>query len=826
MKAKVISGKGTALRRCWLGALVCLACLAVRASAGGLSLAQAYLANEDYPNADRVLNQFLAASFNSPASRGDCVSALELLCRSYYRQGRYEDTLDLIEKNADLCAEDGQRFLFLQARALVGLGKAEEAIARLTPEQLLASKTNDVATLNLMRVAADAYASLGSSEDGQKAMALLDRFLAGAVSVSKVPTNSAVLLRAQLLSRCGRADEASQQLKALAENIGGAEKNRHNAQIGAEALCALTGLSVTNTQEAVGYAGKIEALFLHDGKIRYQKDLSGYLIKCADLLVARKETVPYGAALLARGVELAQDIETVSSAQLKLAQAWDAAGSNEYAVAEYKKFLERCTATQEESAVALEGRGRALYALENYDEAATSFTKAALSSTNAAFSVKCFIAAADAYYAAEKYEQALAGYSKFTDAEHSPTASPHCRLMAGDCCERLGKIDDAEMFFKELVEDTEDGLIAEQALYRLAALYERTGKNKAATLEYGKLIAATTNDELRCTALLGRGRCHYRNKALDKAVADFRQVVAGGYTTSEMAALYLVYSLYGSGHDNEAVAQAESFIAKNPESEVASSVFFWLAQYYYNGEQALKAAEQFIQFADRWPGDARAPRALLWAVKVFVGQSEYTRALETIAAIGQRYSESDVIEEARYIQAKALCSLSRFEDAVITLNDVLSRYPNGEFTTRALVLKGDALFTLAGSSETSAGITNSAVAYATALDRTDATPDIKLECYYKTGRCLEKTGDLEAALDTYYAKVFVPYTELLKTGAVTQNGQSFYTKAVFAAAAIYEQKRQIDSAVLLLREYAKANLPDRKRAEDEINRLENQRDTL
>jgi outer membrane protein assembly factor BamD (BamD/ComL family) len=401
--------------------------------------------------------------------------------------------------------------------------------------------------------------------------------------------------------------------------------------------------------------------------------------------------------------------------------------------------------------------------------------------------------------------------------------------MSADSLERCGKAAEALKRFDGIASAKTTGpkiLFSDEALYRAALLYERqgdgVGSNQDAITRYTTLISAPgTNDKLRRRAFLARGRCYYRNKSLDIAISDFAKAEESGFDSADEATMYHVYALYGLGQDKEAVRLAEAFVGRDTDSPVRPTLAFWLAQYYYNVLDFKESARRFADFAAKWPDDTRAPRALLWSAKADLRQSENQNALDTLATLGNKYGESEVMPEARYTQAKALCNLARFEEAVTLIDNSTTRFPESAFTTRALILKGDAISSLYGTSKSVYSITNALSAYEIAGGRADATAETRLECNYKSGRCLEKGGNAETVAQYYYDNVIAPFYAHREKGPVSPQGISFYERAVFACARLREQAGDVSGALEVLRRMREYNTPDRAQAEREIERIEN-----
>ncbi len=803
-----------------------------------LSLAEAALADGMYSSAEENLVIYLAvnrAKTNSQEYR----RALSLLCQTLAGLRRYNDIIGLLDRNADVIETgDGRMFDYWRAYSMLETGNPTNALELIAPGLRIAVTTNDTANLQLVRLAADAYSRLDTPETRVRAEDLINHFLLNAPQTNPaLPLSGAKFLQAKLMARGGRQDKAMAAFKAIADDAS------VGTFIRADAMREYVRLCETNAPVTIEYANRLARLPLG-------KAASDYVIPCGRILASRRDTAEAGARYLAKAVRENPASPLAPDAQLAIAEAWLSAGSNTIAAAEFKNYLETYGSTREETSRATAGRAEALYRLGEFSEAATLFQKAADTPSDLARSV-LDMRAADALYADGKYEAAAALYGNIWQRAHSTTdieyehrllkslysdeaanrrvafIQDRAEFMEADALERCGKAEEASKRFDGIASAKTAGHkmpFSDEALYRAALLYERqgdgVGSNQDAITRYTTLISAPdTNVRLRHQAFLARGRCYYRNKSLEIAISDFAKAEEGGYDFCDEATMYHVYALYGLGQDKEAMRLAEAFVGRDTDSPVRQTLAFWLAQYYYNAMDFQESARRFAEFAAKWPDDTRAPSALLWSAKADLRQSENQSALDSLAAIGNRYGESEVMPEARYTQAKALCNLARFEEAVTLIDNSTTKFPESAFTTRALILKGDAIFSLYGTAKSAYSITNALSAYDIASGRADATAETRLECYYKKGRCLEKGGDAESVAKYYYDNVIEPFYNL-ENKDMTPQCIAFFEKAVFACARLHEQSGAPEKALSVLRRMTEYGTPERAQAEREIARIE------
>lgn len=823
-----LSRSGGTVRRI-VSAAAAMVMLAAAASATPPSLDECTqaIADKMYQVAEQRLVQYLAAN-RQLASSDNYQQALSMLCNAISAQGRPEDVLALLDRNSDIAAMgDSRAFDFWRAKSLLRLGRTADALAVADPETRMAAKTNDVTDIRLVRVAADAYAALGTTEGDAMASKALDFVFERAVP-SEMPLDGAKLLRARLLARAGDVDGAARILTGISND------ESADIQVRAAACLDIVQMSVTNVPAAVSAARTVARLPLG-------RDAPMFLIPCGRAMISRTATIPEGAALLKRAIRLDPVSKDAAEAQYDLSWAWLSAGSNEVAEAEFRAYRETYGSTYGNGAMAKTGQALALRATRAHEEAATLFQKASRETTNAFLSATCTLLAGESLVAAGRNQAAVAMLEKVFEvgvkadgeglfvlnhvhpsgADDAPRRLESlARIHAADAMEHSGETARALALYDEAAAIGDSASdIADEALYRSALLLERTATGVAgddqAIGRYSRLVKTTTNATLRALAVLGRGRLRYLRRSLTSAIADFAAVESAGLESADEARLYRVYALYGLGRDTEALAAAEEALGAGKDAKTLPDLTLWLGQYRYNEGDMEKAEAIFADFATRWPKDQRAPSTLLWAAKAALSQSENLRAVERLASIGERYPDAPVLMEARLLQGTALCNLARFEDAVLVLDDAVTKSPAGDLAVRALIMKGDALFALSGSSRSSA--TNALSAYASAKSRTDATPSQQLECGFKMARCHEKAGDADVASHGYYKDVVLPYLKL--DGAATPEDTAFFEQAAFSAARLLEAGGDADAALAMLGHVANGGGQGAGRAAQEIARI-------
>lgn len=97
---------------------------------------------------------------------------------------------------------------------------------------------------------------------------------------------------------------------------------------------------------------------------------------------------------------------------------------------------------------------------------------------------------------------------------------------------------------------------------------------------------------------------------------------------------------------------------------------------------------------------------------------DYAASAASLASFAKAFPSSERISDARFVQAKALVMLARFEDAIVVLDTFLELSPNGPHSFEALMLRGEAMV---AASPLTPHFGDAAISFAMALE-TDYIP--------------------------------------------------------------------------------------------------------
>lgn len=846
--------KATASRAILLSALLCGAQNAsAQLAQDALSEGTSALANALYSDAEHCFVQYLSANQKNPAY---CVEALSWLCMAVYKQGKYPDVLRLLDENADIIALDKAGiFDYWRARTLLEIGKNEES-AEIIDNALARTNDSGIDTLRLYRLkglvnarsdkpeslenarAAFSNANTRAASDNvyQTKMFRLDNLLDWAEAelkfgnkaeaekilseqrkLSNSVTNSisaekGAIQLAKLLIESKHEKEADTILTGVTGNSLAHHANRAEAIIAIAKICSDTNRLDNLYSDLLTL--ELSPALLAEAKMRFGSELT---------FKENKEIKLRGVRILSSAVKCNTTSRFAPDCQLLLANTWMQLGSNSMAAAEFKNYTEAFSGEKSKDYIAKKGCATALFALGEYEESALSFSEAAPLAEAMPESAICLSLAADALYNASKYFRSAETYKQAAAmalAAGDRNLALTCRLKSADSVENTGNNQAALDEFNDIASDPEAGDFARKASYRKAIIYEQQNDNQSAELSYNNVLGNSTNDEYTVLARLGRGRTRYRMFNFKAAINDLKNFPEAYTNEADEAAYLLILSSYGLGQDESAATLASEFLAKRQSAKNLPDVMLWTAQYNFNRKNYPEAEKIFMDFVDKFPNNQMSIYALLWAANAAFKQSEFDKTNEILARISKLTSDQQIIPEARLLQAKALRELTRYEDSLSVLEEIITDYPADDLVVNALMLKGESLFALAAREPEGKGYLTAEQAFSNALLRSDIKPDQIIECSFQSARCFEKAGEFEKAVHIYCTKTIDKYAYFtLSNIKLSKRSAEFFSKAVFNAAALLEKAGNIDGAIKIFRHLETTSLDEREKASAEIRRL-------
>ena len=595
--------------------------------------------------------------------------------------------------------------------------------------------------------------------------------------------------------------------------------------IAAEKPAGKTGLAGEDAQlilgellDEKGQRDEADALLrpLAEGASRLETRLrAGYLLGFAEMAseASRTAGVIRVRALLRRHPGHRVSISVARAFADRLLEIGDAAGAED----EYRRYLEVNPAATTEAGV-LEHRGRALFLLGRYSEAAGAFARAEQVATNTEDKAQAAFRQAESFLADGRPAEAAVRYGR--SAAYGGLNAVQARFGEADAWERAGDGELAERLYGALAADK--GPWGAKAQLRLTSILARKGQLAAAIESYKRLIAATNllSAEDVTAAYLGRGRACYHDYRFKDAAADFGQVAERDPKRADGMRFLLALCHYGAGRDVDAKAEAASLMTSTKDQDLRADLMLWCAKYEFNQGNYSEARTHFETYASLRVGTPSAAEALLWAARCASALMDYSKAVELATqAANAASADSALFVEALLVQGEAVMELGRYAEAVQVFDRAATQAGTGPNAVKAAVLKADALYAM-GAGDLRR-YEDAIVAYRALLEGSLLTPDQRIEVAFKIGRTLEKLRRTREAMDQFYRNVLLAYSaEAAKGILFGASARTFFARAAFSIADYAVASGDFSTAMRILERVASADVPAAKEARRRLDELQ------
>ncbi len=768
--------------------------------------------------------------------------ALDLLFESILAQGDAERLLRSVSEHSDpnAAADERNRLLLWRARGLAAAGRPGEAVELLRAGRQAQSGPADP-SLELewprsLRAAGELEASL----DAYKAL--------DAELLTPARRGLAVLEQARLLEQLNRRTDAEALVRGLlapevSAELPAALRDAAQLHLALSALAAgrngeardlLLELSEAEhtdpEQRAAAWVGRaaIEEALADSDAAQDAMNRALSLVGAAGTRYAVRHAQAYLLLRLGRtdaATEAIRDLNRLGSrrpetaaAVLALAEACFSQGDYERAHREAQTVIEGATDVLLETR-AQRIRGEALWELGRPAEAAVALARAAEAAPSPEDREALLPRVAKAQRDAGLHARAVETLRRFRQLFPQSDRAAQVALLEGDSLAQYAP-EQAEAHFAALAEAHADSVEGAMAWFRAAELAAERDALAVAIDRYRLAEEHSSSDAaLKAAAAVGLGLLRSRTFEFEQALEHFEHAVAAGGPAGEQAEFLRAAALYNVGDARAALEACESFLDRRPDSIWAPDVTFWLGTYHFNRRQHDIAAGAFERFAATWPTRPERDAALLWLAHAQFHLRQFEEAIGTASKLIREHPASALLAEARMVHGESLCERMRFDEAILVFDELLALHPRSPWVARALGRKGDSLFVLG--SDDAARYQESIEAYRTLLALPDQPLDIRLQAAYKIGRCHERAGQADAALDQYYRGVVLRYAEARESGLwPNERARAWFARGALSAAELLEQREDWPAAAAVLERLAREDTPSRSEAAERARRLQ------
>jgi len=804
-----------------------------------LRAGQAALEDRLYDVAQKQLENVLREAEAGRRSADEAETAVTLLLRALYEQRKYAEILRFLDDNRRwLRKADSGIIPFWRAMARYELGAPGQALAELSGFET--KYPNSEYASRVERLRAWCYLKQGLLQDALAAFARFDQNNTNAATAAE---NRLEWGRALLAA--GRAAEAREVLTALAGSstnqtivfegqywLGRALVETHNwtdaiawfsalatnqvvhDDLRAEAWFALAAVhqAQTNMESAIqAYRAGIEQALSPDVKRKGTRTLG--------LLLLNLGRIEDAVALLKPTIAAAPEEPAAAEAQLILAGALQATGRYNEASVEYQHYLETFT-NNLGRARAYQGLGWCLMNSGRLAEAATAFQKAYETFTSETDKEQCLFKVGDAYFANGQYKLAAEVYARLAAEYTNSAIAAEALLQQAESLVRANESEAAVQVLTNLLTRAPDLRHAERALFRIAEIKASEGNLVEAVQGFSQVIDLYSNGTYASQALLGRAMANYRRDNFGAALQDFEHLVKTSPTNvlAEEASFWSGFCHYWLGNEDKALSILRDFVNRYPDSPRAPRALFWTGEFEFNRGNFQNAEQLFLMFVERFPNDSQAAEALLWAGRAASMRGEYRQAIDILARAVKEYPDAAVFPEIRFAQGDALANLTQFSEAILAFQEVINRFPDSELAPQTWLKKGDCEFMLGA--EDPKRYEEAMRSYRAGANNPNAGLDLALEAEYKIGRCLEKLGRNDEAVEQYYTRTVVRFMEAREKGAaLNEDAKKWFLRACYNLADIFETRKAWRQVVSIFERVVSAGLPLPDETRERIRRI-------
>jgi tetratricopeptide (TPR) repeat protein len=267
------------------------------------------------------------------------------------------------------------------------------------------------------------------------------------------------------------------------------------------------------------------------------------------------------------------------------------------------------------------------------------------------------------------------------------------------------------------------------------------------------------------------------------------------------------------GSEQAAIDEARAFLLKHPDTESEPEVRLKLGELLYRKGDFAAARVELEALARKFPDNPNEKPALFLAAKAAARIPTADAPDAAMLLFEEVASEpSPLAHPARLEQAAILSARGKANEANTILDKILTTDPSPDMKASAQIEKGKNLYTIG---DTDPLAYKSAIEVWKQIAMENADPGWRNQALARIGTAQEKTGNLNAALASYY-EVFKPSTEA--------PGEFFwFYKAGFAAAMILESRKEWPEAIRVYELMASMEGPRALEAKNRIKqiRLEN-----
>jgi TolA-binding protein len=323
-------------------------------------------------------------------------------------------------------------------------------------------------------------------------------------------------------------------------------------------------------------------------------------------------------------------------------------------------------------------------------------------------------------------------------------------------------------------------------------------------------LAASPVPGIASRARLALAEWKYQQLDYSGAEAELRRISTQADPSREAALKVFLADNGDPANAENAIAAARAFLAAYQNTEPEASVRMKLGELLYRRGDFATARVELETLARKFPDSDYDEPALFLAAQSVSRIPSATAPDEAILLFEEVAADNGTLAaQARLEQASLIASQGKPLEANLVLDKILSSIPPADTRATALIEKGKNLYSLGDDDPAN---------YRAAVDvwkqvaaEHSGNPAWRNESLTRIGTALEKTGDLNTAVATYY--------DVFKPSAQAPTEFFWFYKAGFAAARILESTQKWPEAIRVYETLAATEGPRSLEAKNRIKQL-------
>lgn len=328
---------------------------------------------------------------------------------------------------------------------------------------------------------------------------------------------------------------------------------------------------------------------------------------------------------------------------------------------------------------------------------------------------------------ANRQREAIAYLTAFRAEHGEDQRQDEALFWLGECFYKTDMFANADVSFRDLVENYSKSERREEALYGLGWTHFRQKRFDASGKWFEKLVREYPKTDFATEALARKGDGHFLERQFAAAAKSYEEAAKRAPSSPEgkYCAYQLGHALRRSGQLDRAVETFRQYVKKYPRSSNADYALFSIGLIRFQEQKYDNAINDFRTFIEAYPQSSMVPRAQYQIGDCYYNQENYQAAITEYkkvmsqfptspyagtAVMGIQYcleslGQSDAADSltAEFVKSNPLSGASeeitrmrgykfysgkRFSDAVSEYENYLKTYPNTENAAEAMFYLG------------------------------------------------------------------------------------------------------------------------------------------